>query len=169
MYDALPEYTALQTAKLFCNMLAKALMYRPLIYANVTLPLKRGAKPAPVRVSIKPKKICSGVRAMYAAVKESMPEQIKQRQAAAEERKQTLLQMSGVKRVWYGENAFMLIAECNDPKALQTELWMQGIDSATHFGNSINWANEFGYKDNDCPMAEKLIKHLLMLPITINL
>jgi dTDP-4-amino-4,6-dideoxygalactose transaminase len=59
----------------------------------------------------------------------------------------------------------MLVVYCDNPERLREKLYREGVDSATHFSNSIYWASVFGYRHGECPNAEKLITRLLMIPI----
>jgi hypothetical protein len=58
----------------------------------------------------------------------------------------------------------MLIAQTSDTESLKNHLLQHGVESATHFARAIEWAKEFGYIQGTCPMTEKLIKELVMIP-----
>ena len=69
-----------------------------------------------------------------------------------------------VQSVFWGDNAFMLVADCSDPSKLKMYLEQRGTESATHFAHCIEWAEEFGYERGLCPEAEYLVNHSLMIP-----
>ena len=75
-----------------------------------------------------------------------------------------LLNQNMAQHTWYGENAFMLIAQTEKPKVLKNHLLQHGVETATHFSHAIDWAQEFGYTKGSCPTAEQLTKKLLMIP-----
>lgn len=63
----------------------------------------------------------------------------------------------------------MLIARCENPEELKKWFAERGVETATHFAHAIDWAKEFGYLPGSCPQAEKLTKHLLMIPTYTNI
>lgn len=163
-YDTLPLYNHGKEIKLFITMLLKAWMHRPSIYGLFTLRLKacRGTKEC--RESISMRKMANGVRRLYQQVLPDIPRAIELRKQHAQVMADRLLRERLVQSVWYGDNAFMLIARCKDPKAVQTYFCQHGVESATHFARAIDWAKEFGYNEGKCPIAEKMIKELIMIP-----
>lgn len=163
-YDTLPLYNHGKEIKLFVTMLLKAWMHRPSIYGLFTLRMKacRGTKEC--RESISMRKMANGVRRLYQQVLPDIPRAIELRKQHAQVMADRLLRERLVQSVWYGDNAFMLIARCKDPKAVQTYLVQHGVESATHFARAIDWAKEFGYNEGKCPIAEKMIKELIMIP-----
>lgn len=169
LYVHLPQYSKWQSAKLFIRLCLKSFLYRPLIYRSLTLPLKRNAAPPSAIVSIKPHQMNQGVWAMYATERNTVEDKIAVRLQHAEKLREQLLQLSDVKRAWYGENAFMMIVETDNPIKLQQKLLKKSIDSATHFSHSIGWAKDFGYTDGDCANAERLMYKLLMIPTYKNI
>lgn len=136
IYSLLPEYTLGQRMKLFCKLLGKAMMYRPWVYGWLTLPLKRRCPVRSGRETIIPRKMCRGIRNIYRIEKEKV----------------------------IPRDAFMQIIYCDNPEEEKESYRRNGIDTDTHFGHSIQWAREFGYEFGECPKAEKLVSHLLMLP-----
>ena len=63
-----------------------------------------------------------------------------------------------------GENAFMAVARTNNVDALKEMFAKHGVETETHFAQTIDWAQQFGYQLGTCPMAERLTKELLMIP-----
>lgn len=84
--------------------------------------------------------------------------------ANAQQMADTLLSKGLAEQVWYGDNAFMLIARSDNPEQLSQYFAKNGVESATHFARTIEWAKEFGYTKGQCPMTEKLTKELIMIP-----
>jgi dTDP-4-amino-4,6-dideoxygalactose transaminase len=101
---------------------------------------------------------------MYHAALPTIQKQIEAQCKNAKSISELLQFNKNVVETFYGENAFMVIARCNNPKSLQIEFAQRGIETATHFVHAIDWAETFGYKRGTCPMAEKLTKQLLMIP-----
>ena len=135
-YAELPEYSIMQSTKLFFRLWFNSIMHTHLLYGLITLPLKRKRKISSGKEAITPMKMCRGISNIYSFEKET----IKLR------------------------NPFMLVLHCNNPKEEQIKYRKKGIDTDTHFANSIQWAKEFGYIQGQCPNTEKLINHLLMVP-----
>ena len=163
-YEQLPIYTKLQEAKLFLTMLLKALLHTPIIYKLVTMRLKAGRTIGNCRKTTPLKKIAKGISRMYHAVLPNIEQQMTHQRSNAQEMKMSLKSKDGVRFVWTGENAFMLIVRCQDPQVLKQYLATQGIETATHFANTIAWIKQFGYLLGSCPMAEQLTRELLMIP-----
>lgn len=160
LYKALPEYGFVAQVKLFMQMLAKAIAYSPCFYWLV-MRMKKSANPD-VHETVVMKKMAKGVSRMYQAALPEIPQMIEiQRQNAAimSERMKEL----GNECI-LGENAFMLVARTQNPEALKEWFAKQGVETATHFKHAIEWAKQFGYVEGSCPMAEKLVNHLLMVP-----
>jgi len=140
IFRVLPEYTWGQRMKLFCKLLGKAMMYHPWVYGWLTLPLKRKRPVQSGKETIIPRKMCCGIRNIYRIEKEKV----------------------------IPRDAFMQVIYCNNPEEEKESYRRKGIDTDTHFGHSIQWAREFGYEFGDCPNAEKLVNHLLMVPNYFN-
>lgn len=152
MYAAMPSYGFVAQVKLFMQMLAKAIAYSPCFYWLV-MRMKKSSNPK-VHEKVVMMKMAPGVRRMYQAALPEIPQMIEiQRQNAAK-----------IERAFCGENAFMAIVHTDDPTALQKQYAARGIETATHFNRCIEWAKQFGYVEGSCPMAEKLVNHLLMIP-----
>ena len=159
MYSQLPSYGFFEQVKLFCSMLIKAMAYSRCFYWLTRL-LKReiGVSGLKVREQVVMKKMAPGIRRLYNAWLPSADEAI-----AAQ--KQNAERISGLVDEWLvGENAFMLIARCENPEELKKWFAERGVETATHFAHAIDWATEFGYIPGSCPKAEELTKHLLMIP-----
>ena len=152
MYAALPSYGFMGQIQLFCSMLVKAIAYSRCMYW-LTIRMKKSSNPK-VHEKVVMMKMAPGVRRMYQAALPEIPQMIEiQRQNAAK-----------IERAFCGENAFMAIVHTDDPTALQKQYAARGIETATHFNRCIEWAKQFGYVEGSCPMAEKLVNHLLMVP-----
>lgn len=61
-------------------------------------------------------------------------------------------------------NCFMFPVYCDSPELLKLEFRHKSIETETHFRHCIMWAKEYGCRDGECPTAERLVKHLLMIP-----
>lgn len=163
-YDALPMYGCGKEIKLFITMLLKAWMHIPCIYGLITLRMKAHRGATNCRESINMQKMATGVSRMYQHALPNIPHAIELRKQNAQAVADKLIRNGLVQNVWYGENAFMLIARCKDPQQVQTYFAKHGLETATHFAKAIEWAKQFGYTDGACPMAERLTKELIMIP-----
>ena len=163
-YDSLPVYGRVKEIKLFIIMLLKAWMHIPCIYGLITRRLKARRGAIDCRETITKRKMASGVRRMYQQALPNIPHAIEQRKQNAQTIADKLLREGLVQNVWYGENAFMLIARCKNPQQVQTYFAKHGVETATHFAKANEWAKQFGYTDGACPMAERLTKELIMIP-----
>ena len=163
-YDSLPVYGRVKEIKLFITMLLKAWMHLPCIYGLITQRLKAHRGATNCRESITMRKMASGVRRIYQQALPDIPHTIALRKQNAQAIADKLLHNGLVQNVWYGENAFMLIARCKDPQQVQTYFAKNDVETATHFAKAIEWAKQFGYTDRACPMAERLTKELIMIP-----
>lgn len=162
-YDVLPEYSTGQSVKLFLRLLLRSWMNCRLVYGWITLPLKQRHSIASGKETIVPRKMCKGISSIYAVEMQEMKEIIKHRKQNAEEMC-IMLRSADFQQTMVGINAFMLVVMSDRPKKLQKDFRAKGIDSATHFANSLTWAKEFGYSHGSCPNAEKIVNRLLMLP-----
>lgn len=163
-YTALPTYSISQELKLFTMMLIKAWMHIPCIYGLITRRLKARRGAIDCRETITMRKMASGVRRMYQQALPNIPHAIELRNQNAQYIADKLLREGLAQNAWYGENAFMLIARCEDPKQVQTYFAKHGLETATHFAKAIEWAKQFGYKDGACLMADRLTNELMMIP-----
>ena len=164
MYSQLPSYGFFAQVKLFCSMILKALVYSRCVYWLTRL-LKRelGASGFEISGKVSMRKMAPGVRRLYNAWLPSADEAVAAQKQNAE--RISGLGVSGLVDEWLvGENAFMLIARCENPEELKKWFAARGVETATHFAHAIEWATEFGYLPGSCPKAEKLTKHLLMIP-----
>ena len=163
-YAALPSYSKSQELKLFMIMLAKAWMHIPWIYGLLTRRMKAHRGKIECREAVVLRRMAKGVSRMYQQALPTIAEQIQQQRANAQQVADTLLSKGLAEQVWYGDNAFMAIARTKDTIGLSKYLAARGVESATHFARSIEWAKEFGYTKGQCPMTEKLTKELIMIP-----
>lgn len=163
-YAALPSYTKSQELKLFMIMLAKAWMHIPWIYGLLTRRMKAYRGKIECREAVVLRRMAKGVSRMYQQALPTIAEQIQQQRANAQQVADILLSKGLAQQVWYGDNAFMLIARSDNPEQLSQYFAKNGVESATHFARTIEWAKEFGYTKGQCPMTEKLTKELIMIP-----
>ena len=111
-----------------------------MVYGWLTLPMKRKRAVKSGRSQIVPMKMCRGISNIFSAEKDKV----------------------------VPRDAFMQVLYCENPKEEQELYRKKGIDTDTHFANTIIWAKEFGYIQGQCPNAEKLVSHLLMVPTYCN-
>lgn len=163
-YKQIPEYSAIQEAKLFLKLLATCVLYGRVLYGWFTLPLKQSRESVSGEEPISIKKMAHGVQAMYATEKDSVNEQVEHRRNNAIKEKSRLQGNPLIKDILCGGNAFMLVAHCADIAPLKNAYAKAGFETATHFASCIKWARNFGYK-GDCPNAERLVNELLMIPV----
>ena len=163
-YACLKGYTAIQELKLYATMLLKALMHTPWIYQTITLRIKKNRQTAASRSKVVLRRMAKGVSRIYQRALPTIPQEIALQQHNAQTTAEYLLNQKMAQRAWYGENAFMLIAQTEDPEVLKNHLLQRGIETATHFSHAIDWAQEFGYTKGSCPTAERLTKELIMIP-----
>lgn len=163
LYDKLPSYSRLDNFRLYLKLRLTDLAHKPWIY-GITSRLKQGKKPQAGREPIVAKRMSAGVQAMLALRNSEVEGKVERRLENVMEETIRLKHNSLVTNVLCGKNAFMLVAFSTSPSALKKQYAKRGIETATHFANSIHWAREFGYR-GDCPNAEKLRKELLMIPV----
>lgn len=163
-YATLPAYNKYQELTLFMVMLAKAWMHIPWVYGLLTRRMKARRGKIACREQIVMRRMAKGVSRMYQQALPVIGEQIQQQRVNAHRLSDKLLHEQVAKQVWYGDNAFMLIAKSNNPKQLSQYFAKHGVETATHFARTIEWAKEFGYTEGQCPMAERLTKELIMIP-----
>lgn len=163
-YTKLNAYSFAQETKLFVTMLLKAIMHTSWIYKVLTLHMKQKRKSVVCRSEVVLKRMAKGVSRIYKLALPTIPHEITQQRYNAKTIAEYLIQKQYAHRAWYGNNAFMLIAQTEKPEFLKNYLMQHGVESATHFAHAIDWAIEFGYKPGDCPKAEQLTKKLLMIP-----
>lgn len=163
-YDALPAYTLVQEAKLFATMLIKAVMHWPWLYGLVTRRMKANRAAVVCREHITMRRMPKGVSRMYKQALPSIAVQIAQQKINAQHIADILLAKQLAERVWWGENAFMAIAQTSDLSTLSQYCAAHGVETATHFAKAISWDKQFGYTEGQCPMAERLTKEILMIP-----
>ena len=168
-YVALPSYSKMQELKLFITMLVKAWMHIPWIYGLLTRRMKAHRGAMACREAVALRRMAKGVSRMYQQALPTIAEQIQQQRANAQQMADALISKGFAEQVWYGDNAFMAIARTKDAMSLSKYLAARGVESATHFARSIEWAKEFGYTEGQCPMAERLTKELIMIPTYVPL
>jgi dTDP-4-amino-4,6-dideoxygalactose transaminase len=164
IFDKVPSYTFLQQFILFCKMIVNALLHLPLVYGIVTIRLKYNRKIRNSKEEVVIKRMPNGISRIYNKVFSKINALIEQRKNNAEQISLSVKNEFNDVSLLCGMNAFMLVAKLNEPNRLKKRLADKGIESATHFSNSIVWAKQFGYTEGSCPTAERLTKELLMLP-----
>lgn len=163
-YTSLKGYSIVQEIKLYLTMLLKALMHTPWIYRGLTLRIKQKRSSVACRSKVVLKRMSKGVSRMYQRALPTIPNEIAQQQRNAQALADYLLDQKWTQHTWWGDNAFMLIAQTSDTEALKNHLLQHGVESAIHFARAIEWAKEFGYIQGSCPMTEKQTKELVMIP-----
>ncbi len=150
-----PEAIAKRSWKRFFKLWIMAILYKPCIYTCFTKPiLKRDKIINPIEpMTIAP--MDAGIAAIYKTQKPQIPAMIAERQRNAEKLKRIV-------PVIIGCNAFMAVSVCDEPKKVAA--LFPKVETATHFAHCIDWARYFGYQIGDCPTAEYLTKHLLVIP-----
>ena len=164
MYASLPGYNFIAQLKLFAQMMIKAIAYSPCFYW-LTMKVKgmRELGSERIREKVVMKRMAPGVRRLYQLWLPSADEAIAAQKRNAERIRG--LGVSGLGDEWLmGDNAFMLIARCENPEELKMWFANRGVETETHFKHAIDWAKEFGYVPGSCPKAEEMKRHLLMIP-----
>lgn len=160
LYKALPGYGFVGEVKLFVSMLVKAIAYSRCVYW-FTMRLKKSSHPQ-VHQLVLLRQMALGVRRLYQAWQPTADTAIAAQKTTAALTSERLKELKTESLI--GDNAFMLIARCENPEELKAWFAKQGIETETHFKHAIEWAKQFGYVEGSCPMAEKLVNHLLMVP-----
>lgn len=163
-YETLPTYSKFEEIILFLTMMLKAWMHVPWIYRLFTRRLKAYRGKVACSEGIELRKMANGVSRVYQHTLPMVEELIHVQRINGLSIVSTLIEKQLADKVWYGDNAFMVIARTKDPMRLTKFLAKKGVESATHFARAIEWAKDFGYIYGQCPIAEKLIKELIMIP-----
>lgn len=164
IYKSLPEYSSRNERKLYVKLRLMSLAQSRLLYGWLTRPWKCLRKTPSGKETIIVKKMSVGVQAMLGLRKEAVQPMVEQRKENARKEMKRLADNPLATKVLLGENAFMLPVLSSDPVALKEQYKRKGVETATHFANSILWAGEFGYQ-GECPNVEKLLKELLVIPV----
>jgi len=164
LYSELADYTPIQSFKLFCRLMGKSLLYRPLLYSCITRPMKLNRSVSSGKGLIVPRKMSQGIASMLEAERRQILHSIVKRQETAMGLIRELDGRQGISEILCGGNAFMLVVRCENPATLATFFKAKGVETATHFAHCLDWASSFGYKTGMCPQTEYLVKHLLMIP-----
>lgn len=126
--------------KVFISMLIKAFLYHPWVYGWLTQPMKASKQPkrgTPELINVT--RMCPGVSRMYKAwVDEHKGQQL--------------------------AKPFMDIVRTDNPERVIAEYRTKGIETETHFKHWPMWAAHYGYVKGTCPVAERLINELVMVP-----
>lgn len=65
-------------------------------------------------------------------------------------------------------NGFMFPIITTSPESVLKYFGKNGIELGRHFSRSIEWAEEFGYKQGDCPKTEEIVKRMIVFPCHYN-
>ena len=169
LYAKLPKYSKKEERQLMLKLIAMQWLYSPWVYSFVTLPLLKHNKnrsiPSEKKTSVL--KMSDGIAAVYCTILQEIEKQKKLNQSVAEsltgyfsKRKEIRLINTDLRN----SNCFMFPVYCESPELLKKEFRNMGIETETHFHNCIIWCKSYGYRDGECPTAEHLLKHLLMIP-----
>ena len=163
MYAALPGYTKKQERKLYVRLWMKAMMYsKGLYWLTRRMKGMRELGSESVREEVTIKKMSRGIANILAHKRDDYPVAVQERLQNAAITSERVRELGS--ECIIGENAFMAVVMCEEPEALKKMLAKRGIETETHFKHCIDWAKQFGYVEGSCPMAEKLVNHLLMVP-----
>lgn len=163
LYKALPEYTKKQERKLYVRLWMKAMMYsKGLYWLTRRMKGMRELGSESVREEVTIKKMSRGIANILVHKREEYKEAVQERLQNAAITSERVRELGS--ECIIGENAFMAVVMCEEPEALKKMLAKRGIETETHFKHCIDWAKQFGYVEGSCPMAEKLVNHLLMVP-----
>lgn len=152
MYASLPKYGVAAQIKLFVSMQIKAFVYSRCMYW-LTMKMKKSSTPN-VHQEVVIRQMAPGIRRLYQAWFPNAEKEIEAQKRNAEK----------INGAFCGNNAFMAIVHTEDSEALKTAYAAKGVETETHFKNTIVWAKQFGYVEGSCPKAEELTKKLLMIP-----
>ena len=163
LYKALPEYTKKQERKLYVRLWMRAMMYsKGLYWLTRRMKGMRELGSESVREEVTIKKMSRGIANILAHKRDDYPVAVQERLQNAAITSERVRELGS--ECIIGENAFMAVVMCEEPEALKKMLAKRGIETETHFKHCIDWAKQFGYVEGSCPMAEKLVNHLLMVP-----
>ena len=121
LYAQLPSYGLIAQARLFVQMLMKAIAYSRCFYWFV-MKLKKTANPN-VHEPITMKRMAPGIRRLYQAWLPNAAIEIAKQRRNAE-------QINGA---FYGDNAFMAVVRTDTPDTMKKEFADKGVEAATHF------------------------------------
>ena len=163
LYKVLPEYTKKQERKLYMRLWMMAMMYsKGLYWLTRRMKGMRELGSESVREEVTIKKMSRGIANILAHKRDDYPVLVQERLQNAAITSERVRELGS--ECIIGENAFMAVVMCEEPEALKKMLAKRGIETETHFKHCIDWAKQFGYVEGSCPMAEKLVNHLLMVP-----
>ena len=165
LYSKLPEYGRIHSARLFCQLVVKAFLYKPWVYSMLTVRLKRRRNASSGVEKINPSRMSEGIRAVYEVERHRVDKQISRHWENARRLSEEVEKVKGTRLLPLGVNAFMLVVECVDRSALIASMQVLGLETGTHFFHCIDWARSFGYRPGECPKAERLRHQLLMIPV----
>lgn len=142
VYETLSQKKSfLSQWKLFLLMQSKTFIYNPVIYGWVTQVMKQHLKPK----SGKPEKFVIGI--MPAGVSRIYNAWIKDK---------TEIEQS--------QKPFMDIVYTNNQDKTIDEYKNHGVEADVHFRNWTLWATHYGYSMGKCPVAERMLNEVVMVP-----
>ncbi len=163
-YTRLSTYSVVDEINLFLTMLFKAWMHTSFVYSLITLPMKKSRKEKSCIENVIVKRMARGVNRIYKSTLSTIKDQIFLHKTNAQYVASFWQEYGLGNDVWYGENAFMLIGRHTNPLTVKQIFAKHGLEVATHFVKSIEWAKEFGYTQGQCPITERLTQELIMIP-----
>lgn len=168
-YSEIPEYGRRQEWRLFGKLLVTHWLYKPFVYSWLTLPLlkRNNQRIASAKESAKLQKMSHGISAVYASVLPYLDQWKERQQTVSKYLMGYYKDVNGVYVINDSpleSNGYMFPLYCVHSEEVKTELRHKGIEAETHFRHCLIWAKEFGYEKGDCPNAENLLCHLIMIP-----
>ncbi len=140
-YETLPDYTTYQQFRLYFRIIRLTICQKVLYSSSWALKyLQNDSETILLHNSIKVKKMCKGSRNMYHAWLQSTPPEHK------------------------SKLPFVDVVRTDCPNKVKEEYLMNGIDVNTMFKRWVLWATNLGYEKGQCPMAEYLSSHTIMIP-----
>lgn len=159
------EYNIFKELMTFFSIVMKAMSHNILVYPFIARYLKNTRRHINIKEQIVVSTMPRGVQRVYCREKQNVKKMIGIQCANADNILSNALKINGVRRGWYGDNAFVLILECENVEFVKN-FFLENyfIETETHFKQWLSWAEKFGYKKGLCSEAESLISHLLMVP-----
>lgn len=167
--SVIPNYNKRQEFRLLTKLFAMRLLYMPVIYSFITLPLlKRGRnKVAKAKEQIVLSRMSTWMSSVYEMELPLMIEQMQRQQSVAESMAVYFSKRTDCRVInanLKNSICFMFPVYCESPEQLKQEFRHKAIETETHFRHCIIWCKAYGYQEGDCPNAELLVNHLLMIP-----
>ncbi|MFV0391856.1 MAG: DegT/DnrJ/EryC1/StrS family aminotransferase [Paludibacteraceae bacterium] len=173
-YGKLRNYTFFEEIKLIINNFITSVVHIPIIYKWISLPLKKKKQ--------KTQNIGTYYKHAEKLISKSSFSQFKNDERNFERYKK--IQQKNTERILVNitakeihlpfidvvnNNCFMLPILTEDRDSFSMKLKDCRVEIASHFARSIEWAEEFGYIQGNCPNAENIAKTNLIVPIHYNI